>query len=165
MLRGLSDLLAALRPSITSAAEAEHAVQLAVSALLIEVGRSDAQFGPAETQAVLDALQSRFALQPDELAQLVNLATRRSIEAHDLYQFTSVVDRNFDDAQKLRIVEAAWRVAYADGRLCAHEDHLMRRLADLLHVPRAASMVAKLRAEAAAPGSATAAAPAAARRC
>ena len=30
--------------------------------------------------------------------------------------------------------EYMWQVAFADGRLDAHENHLMRRIADLLHV-------------------------------
>jgi len=37
---------------------------------------------------------------------------------------------------------------FADGQLSAHENHLMRRVADLLHVRPGVNMVAKLRAEA-----------------
>ncbi len=147
MLRSLNDLLSALRPRPDSAADPEHALELATAALLIEVSRADAEFGAEERRVVLDALRERFARTADEVERLVELATRSSVEAHDLFQFTRVIDARFDESQKLRIVEAAWRVAFADGRLCAHEDHLMRRIADLLHVPRAASMVAKLRAE------------------
>lgn len=147
MLRSLNDLLSALRPRPDSAADPEHALELATAALLIEVSRADAEFGAEERRVVLDALRERFARTADELERLVELATRSSVEAHDLFQFTRVIDARFDESQKLRIVEAAWRVAFADGRLCAHEDHLMRRIADLLHVPRAGSMVAKLRAE------------------
>lgn len=154
MLRSLNELLAALRPLPTDEADTAHAIELATAALLIEVSRADAEFGAQEREVVLDALRERFALDPGELEQLVRLATDKSVEAHDLFQFTRVIDARLDEAQKLRLVEAAWRVAFADGRLCAHEDHLMRRIADLLHVPRAASMVAKLRAERAASESA-----------
>jgi uncharacterized tellurite resistance protein B-like protein len=154
MLRTLNDLLAALRPRPDTEPDAGHAIQLATAALLIEISRADAEFGAQERSVVLAALRERFALAPDELERLVELATARSVEAHDLFQFTRVIDARFDESQKLRIVEAAWQVAFADGRLCAHEDHLMRRVADLLHVPRAASMVAKLRAEEQAAGAA-----------
>jgi uncharacterized tellurite resistance protein B-like protein len=154
MLRTLNDLLTALRPGPAAQPDEEHAIQLATAALLIEVSRADAELGAEERRVVLDVLRGRFSLTADELERLVELATAKSVEAHDLFQFTRVVDARFDDAQKLRIVEAAWQVAFADGRLCAHEDHLMRRVADLLHVPRAASMVAKLRAERLAAGSA-----------
>ena len=50
----------------------------------------------------------------------------------DLYQFTRLVAENFSTAQRRRLVEAIWRVVYADGTLTAMENHLARRIADLL---------------------------------
>ncbi len=41
-----------------------------------------------------------------------------------------------------------WRVAYADAELSAHELHLMRKVAGLLHVPDSAYIAAKMRAKA-----------------
>ncbi|MFN9185138.1 MAG: TerB family tellurite resistance protein [Betaproteobacteria bacterium] len=41
-----------------------------------------------------------------------------------------------------------WRVAYADAELSAHELHLMRKVAGLLHVPDSACIAAKMRAKA-----------------
>lgn len=145
MLKALNELLERLAPQPTAAADDEHALQLATAALLVEVSRADTEFGDAERAAVRQALDAKFELTADERDRLLELATRESIAAHDLYQFTSVINARFDDARKLRIIRALWRVAYADGRLCAHEEHLMRRVADLLHVPHAANMVAKLR--------------------
>ena len=40
-----------------------------------------------------------------------------------------------------------WRVAYADARLSAHEMHVVRKIADLLYVPHAAYIAAKMRAK------------------
>ena len=53
-------------------------------------------------------------------------------------------------AQKLRMVELMWRVAYADGQLGEHERHVMWRIADLLHVPQGAYVHARMRAREAA---------------
>jgi uncharacterized tellurite resistance protein B-like protein len=145
MLKALNELLERLAPQAAPAADDEHALQLATAVLLVEVSRADTDFGDDERAAVRQALEGKFDLDADERDRLVELATRESIAAHDLYQFTAVINARFDDARKLRIIRELWRVAYADGRLCAHEEHLMRRVADLLHVPHAANMVAKLR--------------------
>jgi uncharacterized tellurite resistance protein B-like protein len=150
MLRTFNELLARLAPQANAAADDEHALQLATAVLLVEVSRADTDFGDAEREAIRQCLVDKFELAPDERDRLLELATRESIAAHDLYQFTAVVNARFDDAHKLRMVRALWRVAFADGRLSAHEEHLMRRVADLLHVPQATNMVAKLREEAAA---------------
>jgi uncharacterized tellurite resistance protein B-like protein len=40
-----------------------------------------------------------------------------------------------------------WQVAYADGRISAHENHLMRRMADLLHIGHGDYVAAKMRAK------------------
>jgi uncharacterized tellurite resistance protein B-like protein len=153
MLRTLNELLARLAPQPAAVVDDAHALQLATAVLLVEVSRADTEFGDAERHAIRDALADKFDLEPDERESLLELATRESIAAHDLYQFTAVINARFDDAHKLRMIRALWRIAYADGRLSAHEEHLMRRVADLLHVPHATNMVAKLREEAAAAGS------------
>jgi uncharacterized tellurite resistance protein B-like protein len=153
MLRTLNELLARLAPQANGGTDDEHALQLATAVLLVEVSRADTDFGDAEREAIRHCLVEKFELAPDERDRLLELATRASIAAHDLYQFTAVVNARFDDARKLRMIRALWRIAFADGRLSAHEEHLMRRVADLLHVPHATNMVAKLREEAAAPRS------------
>ena len=53
----------------------------------------------------------------------------------------------FDQAQKGRVVEYMWQVAYADGHLDAHENHLISKVAGLLHVTHGEYIAAKLRAK------------------
>lgn len=149
MLRTIADLFDALKPPRRDAApaEREHALQLATAVLLVEVMRADAAHLDTEKPVVLAALREKFSLADDELARLYELAEERSIEAHDLHSFTSRLNAAFDEPQRVRMLEQLWRVAYADGRLDSHETHLMRRLADLLHVRQADAIGARLRAE------------------
>lgn len=152
MLRTLKDLFDSIvpPPAAACAAADEHGLQLAAAVLLVEVMRADAGMSDAERRAALQALQARFALAADEAARLVELAEATARGAHDLHSFTSRINDAFDMAQKVRMVEAMWQVAYADGRLGAHENHTLWRVADLLHVPHGAYVHAKMRAKAAA---------------
>lgn len=126
----------------------EHALRLATAVMLVEVMRADASFEPSERMAVLAALRERFGLSPDEAEQLTDLAVSTARDATDLYAYTSRLNAEFDMAQKVRMVEHLWRVAYADGRLGEHERHLLWRIADLLHVPQGAYVHARLRVQA-----------------
>ena len=45
------------------------------------------------------------------------------------------LDKLEEVAEKQRVVEMLWQVALADSRLDRHEDHLVRRIAELLYVP------------------------------
>ena len=66
--------------------------------------------------------------------------------ANDYYQFTSLINRHFGQQQKQYVIELMWRVAYADAELAAHENHVLRRIAELLHVTHADYIAAKMRA-------------------
>lgn len=148
MLKTLKDLFDAFGPAPSGVPPVrdEHQLQLATAVLLVEVMRSDQTLAPAEQDVVLAALEAKFALARDESERLVELAHGSARVANDCFAFTSRINDAFDMAQKIRIVEFMWQVAYADGVLDAHENHVMRRLADLLHVPHGAYVNAKMRA-------------------
>ncbi len=152
MLSTLKELFDSLapRPESEPAQAREHTLQLAAAVLLVEVMRSDVEMPQAERAAVLSALQRRFDLAADELDRLVELAEQTSRAAHDYHRFTSKINESFDLAQKVRMIESLWSVAYADGRLSADENHAISKIADLLHVPHGAYINAKMRAKEAA---------------
>ena len=88
-----------------------------------------------------------FRSADDELSRLVELAEQTARTASDFHQFTSVINDGFRQEQKIRIVEYMWQVAYSDGHLDAHENHLISKVAGLLHVTHGEYIAAKLRAK------------------
>lgn len=142
-----------------SPAEAEQALRLATAVLLVEVMRADHTHPAAEQEAVLRALTERFQLAPEAVADLLALAQATASTANDFHTFTSQVNERFTHPQKIELVESLWQVAYADAHLDAHENHVISKVAGLLHVTHGEYIGAKLRArEAALPqGSAPAA--------
>lgn len=126
-------------------ATAERRAQIAAAALLVEVARSDDTFSEAERQTVLKSVQRKFDLSEVEAQELLTLAEAESREAHDLFQFTSKIDATFTPERKTQLVEELWRAAYSDGVLHEHEEYLIRRVADLLHVSHSGFIAAKLR--------------------
>lgn len=148
MLNTLKELFASFQPAGTGspAGHPEQQLQLATAVLLVEAMRADPVLGVAERRAVVAALREQFALADDALARLVELAEHTARTASDFYQFTSTINDNFSPEQKIRIVEQMWRVAYADGHLDAHENHLIGRIAELLYVPHGQYIAAKMRA-------------------
>ena len=128
----------------------EHAVRLAAAVLLVEVMRAEPAIGAVERQAVIAALRQRFSLGEQELSHLVELAEVESRESYDYFRFTSTLNDRFTQPQKIALVEAMWQVAYADAHLDANENHVISKVADLLHVTHGEYIAAKLRAKASA---------------
>ena len=154
-LRKFFDQHIAEQPNETEA-DAGRRAQIAAAVLLVEVARSDHEFSDAERQAVLGSVQRKFGLSTAEAQELVTLAESQSREAHDIYQFTSKIDASFSPEQKVRLIEELWRAAYSDSVLHGHEEYLIRRVADMLHLSHSQFISAKLRVLAkASPGTAT----------
>ncbi len=124
----------------------EHALQVATAALLLEMMRMDNRIVDEERAAVAEVMRRQFHLDTTEFEAILALAEQAAHQAHDYYQFTSLINKRCDAAQKIQIIENMWRVAMADGHLDAHELHLMRKIGDLLHVGHADYVAAKQRA-------------------
>lgn len=127
-----------------------HGLQLATAVLLVEVMRSDAAINASERTAAVTALRSKFALTDDELLQLMAKAEHTAKESNDYFRFTSAMNDQFTHAQKIQVVEHMWQVAYADAHLDAHENHVISKIAGLLHVTHGEYIAAKLHAKQAA---------------
>lgn len=148
-LKDLFDSFTAPAADHSPAAKA-HSLQLATAVLLVEVMRADSQRGAQERAQVFSALRGKFQLADDELARLVELAEETAKTAYDYQRFTGILNDHFDHAQKIRVVEHLWEVAYADLQIDANENHTISKIAGLLHVTHGEYIAAKLHAKAAA---------------
>jgi len=122
------------------------ALHLATAALMVEMMRMDKDEHNAERRAILDAMCTRFRLEPAQADELVRLAEMESKDPSDYYQFTSLINKRCSMQEKSDMIEHLWRVAYADGRLDAHEEYLVRRIAGLLGISNRDFIAAKHRA-------------------
>lgn len=121
---------------------------LAVAALLVEALRADFEISAEERRQVVASLQRLLGLDREAGGALLAAAEQHIDRSHDLYQFTSAINRAYSAQQKLQLLEELWRVAHADEQLHKYEEHLIRRIADLLHVPHSGFIAAKLRSQA-----------------
>lgn len=124
----------------------DRRLQVATSAMLIEMARADFDIKPEELAAVARAVQTTFGISTGETEELLRLAEEEVSQATDYYQFTSLINRSFSAEEKARVVELMWRIAFADGKSDKYEDHLVRKIAGLLHVSHKDFIAAKHRA-------------------
>jgi len=115
----------------------EHVLKLAVAVLLYEVSASDFQQLPEEKVALLSAVKETFSLSDDESNELLVLAEAEHAGSTDYFQFTSLINQNYSAEQKTELIEKLWQIAFSDQQLHHYEEHVIRRLAELLYVPHA----------------------------
>lgn len=146
-IRNFFDRHIAVQPGEPQA-DGEHRLKVAAAVLLVEVARSDHEFTDAERATVLASVQRKFELGAAEARELLSLAEAESSQAHDIYQFVAAVNAGFPLERKVRLLEELWRAALADSSLHGQEEHLIRRVADMLHLPHSQFIAAKLRVQA-----------------
>lgn len=64
----------------------------------------------------------------------LKIARTKREESIDLWEFTHLINKNYSKEEKKKIVEAVWKVIYADDKLDSYEDHLVHKLARLLRL-------------------------------
>ncbi len=126
--------------------DAEHALHRAAASLLVEMSRADHDVSELEREHIARALERVFGLPPEEVRELMDVGETGAEAATSLYEFTRVINDRLSHEQKVHLVDELWRVAYADGVLEKHEAHLVRRVADLLHLRHREYIGGKLRA-------------------
>lgn len=129
--------------SAPSAEQQQHALQLAVCVLLVEMGRVDGKMSEQEFQRLTEIIDQQFSLSDAEKLELTELAQQELNQATDYYQFTAVINQYFSPQEKLKVIEYLWEVAYVDQKIDAHEEHYLRKIHSLLHISHSQFIQAK----------------------
>lgn len=123
----------------------ERRLRLATAALMMEMVRADYAEHPDEHAHALTLLQQEFRLSQQEAVRLADLGRDEAHAAVSLFEFTATLDKSLSVEDKVRILEMLWGIAYADGALDKYEEHLLRKLTDLLHLSHRQLIQAKHR--------------------
>ncbi len=133
-----------ISPQTDSVGGASHQrMRLATAALLLEMASADFSVEPEEIEAVHKAIISGLGLTREQTNELVALAKEEARNMSSYFQFTSVINKSCTLEEKALIIEMMWQVAMADGRLDNYEEHMIRKIANLIYVPREQIVAAK----------------------
>ncbi|MBI4849535.1 MAG: TerB family tellurite resistance protein [Nitrospirae bacterium] len=123
----------------------EHSLQIATAALLIEMMRSDSEVKEDERKTITEIMRSRFSLSEEEINAMMKFAEEEICSATGYFDFTSLINERLAYEQRVIVVEHLWEVALSDAAVDKHEEHMVRKIAGLLHVDHKDFIQAKLR--------------------
>jgi len=122
-------------------------LEAACAVLLCEVMRADAIFTEQEQNELSIILIKHFSLTKSESISLLEQAFELSENASDFYQFTSKINQHYSLEERIKMVTLLWQVAYADDELASIEEHIIRKIADLLHLRHSEYIATKISAK------------------
>jgi len=126
-----------------------HKPELAAAALLVEIMNADHEISPQESESIKGILFETLFITAEVADELLDTAKQQVRTATDLFQFTEVINKNYQYEEKVTLIESLWKVAYSDKQLDKYEEHMVRRIADLLYVSHSDFMQTKNRIKAA----------------
>ena len=103
-----------------------------IGALLIHVAKIDENYSEKEKEIIKKTLLE-LGLSNDDLENIFKKSEEIEKSSNQILEFTKEV-KNKDEAFKIKIVEALWKIIYADNISDMYEASLMRRLTGLLYL-------------------------------
>lgn len=139
-------LLSSLATGPVEAKEEKYdRVQIAACVILLEVAKYDFELSSIERETTKAILKHDFSIPDEAVEDLMKIAEEKREESVDLWEFTNVINQNFSREEKIKMMESAWKIIYADKKLDKYEDHYVHVLAGLLRLRHAELIEAKLR--------------------
>ena len=106
----------------------------ACAALLVEIAFADKEFDETEKTSLKLTLMETYAIEEADIDEIIKDAENTVAESTSLYGYTRIVNDEFEYDDKLSLLKNLWKVAYADGNLDKYEEHLLRKISDLIHI-------------------------------
>ena len=131
----------------TASMDKEELIKMAAAVLFVEVMHADHQVDKREKQIVRQALVESFSLSKQDADELLKQAEQRVKGVTSLHEFTSLLHGRLSNEEKVMLIEQIWRIILADDEIDMYEEHLVRRIAELLYVKHADYIRAKLSAQ------------------
>ena len=138
----------AARDKSMSSVDKQELIRMAAAVLFVEVMHADHKVDKRERQIVKRALLESFSLSRQDAEELLQQAEDRVKDVTSLHEFTSLLHSRLSNEEKVMLIEQIWRIILADDDVDKYEEHLVRRIAELLYVSHRDFIRAKLIAQA-----------------
>ncbi len=123
------------------------AIDLATATLMVEVSKADFSEDEVELERIRQLLLNHFSLCEEEVDTLLVNAHKEADQLVSLQHITRLMNEQLGQKAKAKVIELMWMVAFADGEKHHYEEHLLRKVADLLYVSQEDFIKARLLAE------------------
>jgi len=96
-----------------------------------------------EEERYYERLQYHFKQTKEDVKNLAQQAEVQLESATDYHQLIRALNEQMTISQKVELLQSMWDIALADGVVAAEERHLIRKIADLLHLRESEIIEAK----------------------
>ena len=125
----------------------EHGSIKACIALMLETSMADDLLDESEIKTLKATLINDFKLEETEIDELIEISKKNVDDSTSLYDFTRDINDNFEAEERIKLIESMWKIAYADGNIDKFEEHIIRKVSNLIYVSHSDFIKAKISAK------------------
>ena len=114
--------------------------------LFVEVSRVDYKIDEKEIKFITEILAKEFNFNLDLIKEKLNIV-RTSEVLIGYHSITKYFNENFDINFKKKVVLGLWKIAFINNDLDKYEDHLVRKVSDLLYISHSDNMLLRNKAK------------------
>ena len=144
MLNKIKSLFKNEKKSVLPVKE-DYNVNLTCASLIIEVALADKDFDITEINLLKIILKDSYDISPEKIDSLIESAESTVENNTSLYSYTREINDSLNYEQKIDLLDGLWKISYADGTLDKFEEHLVRKISDLIHISHGDFITSKLK--------------------
>ena len=103
-----------------------------IAALLIHAAKIDENYSNQEEEIIKQTLL-KIGANNENIKIIINNGKEIEEDSNQILEFTKEV-KNMNEDNKIKIIEALWKIIYSNKDADIYETNLMRRLAGLLYI-------------------------------
>tara|TARA_Y100001968_G_C19278633_1_gene678052 strand:+ start:145 stop:531 length:387 start_codon:yes stop_codon:yes gene_type:complete len=119
-------------------------IEISTTALLLDIAKADENIDDNEIKTIQNILINFFNISIEESLAIINNAKQHLEDSTDRYQFCKKINSEFSYQQKIQFILSIYKIAFIDTELHYLEEHLIKQIANLLHVEHHDLIEAKL---------------------
>ena len=124
----------------------EQQVAMAAAMLLLEVAWADHEITDDELTSVSTSLETLYDIETDQVEATVRQARTTHDQSSGIYPFTRELNERLSYEERCLLIEHLWRlISFKDANF-HYEEHVIRKVSDLLYLRHSDFIRAKLKA-------------------
>jgi uncharacterized tellurite resistance protein B-like protein len=112
----------------------EKKIQLATSILFVELANADKQFSEEEMEKIIATMKQYFNLEEEAVKDLIQLAEERRKTDESIYEYTTVIGKDFSNPEKYELLKNLWHLVFIDKSMDKYEEQMVKKIGMLINV-------------------------------
>ena len=107
---------------------------LASTCLLLSIADADNNIDDKELSIIDEIIQDFFDVNKEDTNAIINNAKKSLIKSTDYFSYGKTLNESFSITDKVDFLSCIFEVAYSDGEYHYLEEHMIKKIANILHI-------------------------------